>query len=101
MSIKSKSRKRYGRAVEKAKRKAAQRAKYAAYRDQGINQKSKRVQLRRWRALSIKPKHVAADCGNSGCRKCSPPIFRTFLGLTGQPVGMPQWMWKLWKKRAA
>lgn len=53
--------------------KAANRAKYAAMRDAGINQKSKHA-----RTSSKKNKkaqgvlHPSHDCGNVGCMKCNP-----------------------------
>jgi hypothetical protein len=73
MSKKSKSTSRDQRKKAKAGRKVAERAKYEAWRDQGINKKSKRHQLRNKRKQLIRFKrHTFGACGNVGCISCSP-----------------------------
>jgi hypothetical protein len=70
MSKHAKSARALKRRQEKAKRKAAQRARYATYRDQGVNQKSKRF-MRQKRKLVRTRRHLMAFCGNVGCARCS------------------------------
>jgi hypothetical protein len=62
------------RRKDKSAKKAAQTAKYQAWRDAGTNQKSKRNVLRgkRHRKSNTKHMHLVSNCGNAGCRRCSP-----------------------------
>lgn len=100
MSAKSKKKKAAARKSEKAKRKAAQRALYAAYRDAGQNKKSKRFQKKNGPSVTIK-KHPVTPCGNPSCIKDYGVNFKPFLDKKGNPRGMPQWMWQIWKKQNA
>lgn len=76
MSVKSKLRAREERKLEKRRRKAAQTAKYEAWKQAGTNGKSKRS--RKHKAVST-TKHTHPDgfCGNPACSLCFPvpPVF--------------------------
>lgn len=73
MSKKKKSEAKQRRRSDKRARKAAQRAKYEAWKLAGQNTKSKRVKLRAKRKTVIRlVKHAMGPCGNIGCKKCSP-----------------------------
>jgi hypothetical protein len=85
------------RKSEKAKRKAAQRAKYQAYRDSGHN--SKRAKISKAKKATIrKIRHRLTDCGNTGCQRCTPISFRPFIDKMDRAVGMPQWMYIQFEK---
>jgi len=57
----------------KAKAKAAQTAKYEAYRDSGKNGKSKRFLNKVKNHSKMRAHtHPHGHCGNIGCKKCNP-----------------------------
>jgi len=59
--------------IKKRARKAANRAKYDAWRAAGTNSKSFRQRKRaKKKGSGDKGKHLIADCGNVGCLKCNP-----------------------------
>lgn len=69
----SRSRRREKKAAVKRARKAANRAKYAEMRRLGQNTLSSRA--KRNAKKKIRPhkhRHLIADCGNLGCKKCGP-----------------------------
>jgi hypothetical protein len=73
MSKKSKSAERQKRRDLKRARRAANAARYAALRDAGKNQKSKRFQLGERRVKPIRVvKHRLGRCFNIGCKRCNP-----------------------------
>lgn len=74
MSKASKTRAREARAKQKRNIKAANRAKYAAMRDAGENQKTGRsgVRSRKSGSLRLKGSHPLGACGNTGCGRCFP-----------------------------
>ena len=73
MSKKIKSAQRKKRRDQKRARKAANTARYAALRDAGQNQKSKRFQSGKRRAKRVRfVKHRLGPCGNIGCKRCNP-----------------------------
>lgn len=73
MSKKKKSIAKDHRRAQKKARKMAEKAKYAAWKEQGQNTKSKRVKLRAKRAQKMRmSKHSQGPCGNVGCSKCNP-----------------------------
>lgn len=74
MSKRAKTRAAQERKREKARRKAAEVAKYEAWRDAGTNSKSKRFLLRTKRARTspTKHQHLVWNCGNPGCKGCFP-----------------------------
>jgi ribosome assembly protein YihI (activator of Der GTPase) len=71
MSKKSKTRARDKRKKDKATKKAAMRSLYESYMAQGKNKKKKKDK----NGLGITARHVVANCGNIGCKKCHPAIF--------------------------
>jgi hypothetical protein len=86
------------RAKEKQSRKAAQRALYESYKDQGITKNSKRFKRNSKKQKSIvsTKSHPTGSCGNVGCLKCNGVNFNQFLDKNKKPVGMPNWMFKQW-----
>lgn len=78
MSKTSKTKRHKERMAKKRALKATRRAQYAAWRDQGINKKSKRYALRVKRAATLRPipKHRFGSCGNIGCQRCNPEVPR-------------------------
>lgn len=76
MSQKSKSAAKLKRRKDKRARKDAQKAEYANYRDQGINQKSKRFRRNQKRIVGGK-NHADGPCGNVGCQRCHPRLVAT------------------------
>ena len=69
------SRRKKRRLSQKRARKAAERAKYDAWKSLGQNTKSKRVKLRakaRRKATLRKASHSSGPCGNVGCKLCNP-----------------------------
>ncbi len=70
MSKKAKTASRERRTREKRARKEANRARYAAMRDAGQNQKKKGGDQTGRELLRIK-RHPDGDCGNIGCIRCS------------------------------
>ena len=86
------------RAKEKQSRKAAQRALYESYKDQGITKNSKRFKRNSKKQKSILSTkiHPVGSCGNVGCRRCHGVNFNQFLDKNNVPVGMPRWMHKRW-----
>lgn len=68
----ARSRRHDKKKAEKAKRKAAQRAKYAAFRDAGQNKKSKRNRRTSLTSRKVRTTVHPADCGNIACSKCYP-----------------------------
>lgn len=71
MSKKCKSRSKERRLKEKRARKQANRAKYEAWRNQGVNSKSKRAQLNLKRKKKVRNSHPEGACGNIACMRCS------------------------------
>ena len=69
MSIKSKLKAREERRKEKRQRKAQQQAKYEAWKQAGINSKSKRSQKRKG-VSQVKHTHPNGFCGNPACKLC-------------------------------
>lgn len=68
----AKTRAKEKRAKEKRGRKAAKKAQYEAWRDQGINNKSKRARLNSKRKKkTVMANHPNGRCYNIGCMKCS------------------------------
>jgi hypothetical protein len=73
MSKKARSEASERRRKEKRARKAAQRAKYEAWRDAGQNTKSRRVKIRARKARRFRSeRHADGPCGNIGCKRCNP-----------------------------
>lgn len=73
MSRNSKLRAREQRRKEKRQRKAAEQAKYEAWKQAGINNKSRRSLKKRVKATSsTKHTHPDGFCGNPGCKLCFP-----------------------------
>lgn len=89
MSKKSKKAASEVKRRKKAQSKAAQTAKYEAYRDSGKNSKSKRFLTKikdhsKMRAHT----HPHGHCGNIGCKKCfpqynTPELLENVRGLNG------------------
>ena len=71
MSAKSKKRRSEERKAAKRRMKAANRAKYEAWKIAGTNSKSKRAK-RATKRLARKGRHLTGPCGNIGCTKCNP-----------------------------
>lgn len=101
MSKKSRAKAKLKRKKEKAAAKAQKRALYESFKNQGINSKSFRARKRqkKAKAMTLRVGHGPEKCGNPGCKRCFGVNFSSFLDSKGQPVGMPQWMWKRWKKQ--
>lgn len=73
MSKSSRAKSKLKRLSEKRKRKAAQKAKYAAFAAAGSNTKSKRQRLKSKRTKRAKTmSHAQGKCGNIGCGRCNP-----------------------------
>lgn len=92
------------RARTKARRQRERRAKkknmqemYQKWRDQGINQKSKRYIKGKNQLVKTK-RHRISNCGNHACQKCNSISFAPFL-KDGKPYRMPHWMFQKWMKR--
>lgn len=66
----SRARSKERRAAEKRKRKAMMKQQYAAWRDEGINQKRGRSGTKK--KVTIRRRHPDGNCGNIGCALCSP-----------------------------
>jgi hypothetical protein len=100
MSKKSRKTAKAKRLREKRARRMKMQALYDSYREKGMNTKSKRARksISKGKTLSAIP-HTW-KCGNTGCTKCFPVSFKSFL-VNGEPKGMPQWMWLRWRKQAA
>lgn len=60
--------------MEKRRKKDANQAQYEAWRDAGQNSKSRRARStsRKANVSNTKHRHIVFDCGNIGCRACSP-----------------------------
>jgi hypothetical protein len=60
--------------MAKKSQKAANRAKYDAWRNAGTNSKSfrQRKKAKKKTGNNDKGKHLIHDCGNVGCLKCNP-----------------------------
>ena len=71
MGTKARLRAAEERRREKQRRKAAQTAKYEAWKVAGINSKSKRS-LKRAGVSQRKHTHPDGFCGNPGCKLCFP-----------------------------
>jgi hypothetical protein len=83
MSKKIKQKNRLDRLQAKRARKAANQARYAEMKRQGINGKSKRAKAnakkrKRYSGIS----HPNGACGNIGCKKCFPEYYE--IGLEFQ-----------------
>lgn len=85
MSRKSKSAAKLRRRKDKRARKEAEKARYASYRDQGVNSKSKRFRLKRRRRIGDRPQHADGPCGNVGCQKCH-PSYRDAAAIVIRPA---------------
>lgn len=72
MSKKTKTKAAQKRKAEKAKRKAANVAKYQAWRDAGQNPKRAQRNAKCAGPSPNKHLHLIANCGNAGCKKCFP-----------------------------
>ena len=75
MSKKCKSEAKKRRLSQKRSRKAAEKAKYDAWKTLGQNTKSKRVKLRakaRRKTAIRSRRHSTGPCGNVGCKLCNP-----------------------------
>lgn len=73
MSKKCKSEAKKRRLAKKRGRKAAEKAKYDAWKASGQNTKSKRVKLRAKRTRRVRSvSHRTGPCGNIGCKQCNP-----------------------------
>jgi hypothetical protein len=73
MGKKGKALRKQIKAQAKRSQKAANRAKYAAMRDSGMNQKSKHARKTSKKNKKASPVlHPSHDCGNIGCNKCNP-----------------------------
>ncbi len=70
MSKKSKSESKERRKRDKRQRKAAQQAKYEAFKERGVNTKSKRQTNKSKRTGVRSERHKSGPCGNAGCKKC-------------------------------
>lgn len=105
MSKKAKSEAQERRKKEKAKRKAANKARYEGYIAAGTNRKTKRGTIKSRKASSklATHDHPNGACGNVGCRKCGDgPNFEAFMVKDLDrmvPHRMPQWMYLMWKAR--
>lgn len=72
MSKAYQSRNKEKRKKEKKARKEAQRARYKAWADEGMNRKSKRHRgLRKIVKWRKKNGHPHGRCGNTGCKRCN------------------------------
>jgi len=82
MSKKSKLKNREKRLQEKRSRKAANKARYAEMRRLGINSKSKRFQSGQRKNHKVGSiDHPNGNCGNVGCKKCFPDLYRLELEI--------------------
>ena len=75
MSKKKKSEAKWRRRAAKRSRKAAEQAKYEAWKAAGQNTKSRRAKLRarQLRKKTVRSgRHATATCGNIGCKRCNP-----------------------------
>jgi hypothetical protein len=73
MSKKAKSEAKKRRRAKKRAYKAAQRARYEAWKLAGQNAKSKRANLRKRRDKGVRSvRHPLGPCGNVGCATCNP-----------------------------
>ena len=70
MSKKSKKLAKQKNLMKKRAKRAANRAKYDAWRDAGENSKSKRFRNKIKKVNTIS--HPNGPCGNIGCKKCDP-----------------------------
>ena len=75
MSKKSKSAAKVRRKSLKAGRKAAQKAKYAAFAASGSNSKRSKARNKRASGMVQTKRHVEGPCGNIGCKSCNPADF--------------------------
>ena len=82
---------------EKRARKQSMQATYDAWRDQGVNKKSKRSRKNAKKTLARNTTHPLGACGNPGCVRCHGIRFRPFL-QNGQPHHMPQSMFIKWSQ---
>lgn len=100
MSRASRSRRKEKRDKEKRSRKAAQKAKYQAFRDAGNNQKSKRFRKNaKMKSTLSTVSHPHGKCGNPGCTRCFGFFFSSFLDENGVPRNMPHRMWLAWQRK--
>ena len=76
MSKKSKAKSKEKRISEKRKRKAAQAALYASYRDAGQNTKSFRARKAAKASRGPRVRHASGPCRNVGCDRCFPKPIR-------------------------
>lgn len=98
MSKKSRTKAKDKRNKEKAARKAAMRARYERWRDEGKNNKSFRARKAAAARKGMRSRtHPHGMCGNPGCEKCYGIHFKGFL-VKGEPRNMPQRMWLKWQK---
>ena len=103
MSAKKKSAAKDKRRKDKAKRKAAQKARYISYKESGQNSKSKRNRQKAKKEVRsvARVKHPISPCGNLGCLRCNPLNFSRWLNEKGKPVRMPQHVYAKWIKTQA
>jgi len=74
-----KAQKAKNRAAKRAKR-DANRAQYQTWARDGVNQKS--VRFKRKKKKPITKSHPQGECGNIGCRKCNPAPYNLPPGFT-------------------
>mgnify|MGYP001565214925 CR=1 FL=1 len=58
--------------MQKKSLKAANRAKYDAWRNAGTNSKRQKKNSKKKKGMGAKGKHLVSNCGNVGCMKCNP-----------------------------
>jgi hypothetical protein len=100
MSKRAKTRAKEERRKRKAARKAAMKAQYQAWKEKGINTKSKRAtkQNKKKSGLVSTEDHPFGTCGNPGCKECYGWTFPKKFFLNGKPHKMPQKMYQAWLK---
>jgi hypothetical protein len=85
------------RLKEKRAKKQSMQTIYQKWRDDGVNQKSKRARKNARKNLARNISHPDGPCGNPGCVRCHGIHFRPYL-QDGVPVRMPQWMFIKWNQ---
>lgn len=74
MSKGATSRNKARRKSLKSAKKAAMRAKYKAWADDGVTKNSRRSAERKKRKIVLTSRHTTSMCGNVGCFKCFPDL---------------------------
>ena len=103
MSKASKARQAEKRRKQKSTAKAAARAQYTAWRDQGINQKSKRAKLRAKRSKRAQIRtvsHPTGRCFNHGCSRCQPELNSPLNALHTSCIYGKQFTSRKWRNVA-